>query len=48
MAGKDRFHGVLKCQPHLSVRTPQTTRLSRAMRFNRLQVGEIFQCLQKT
>lgn len=39
MAGKDRFYGALKCQPHLSVRTPQTTRLSRVGRFNRPQVG---------
>lgn len=39
MAGKDRFYGVFKCKLHLSVRTPQTTCLSRAVRFNRPHVG---------
>lgn len=40
MSGSDWCYGVLKCQLLLSVRTPQATRLSRAVRFNRPQVGE--------
>lgn len=47
MAGKDWFYGLLKCQPHLSVRTPQNTRLSRAVSFNRPQVGEFFSNFRK-
>lgn len=47
MAGKDWFYGLLKCQPHLPVRTPQNTRLSQAARFNRPQVGECFSIFRK-
>lgn len=47
MAGPDWFQNFMRRNPHLSLRTPEATSLSRATSFNKTNVSAFFEIYQK-